>query len=201
MFRSTRRPARGRLPRCAPRRADARPAGHVPHARPARCSRRAPAVFAALVGAALVAAAAPPAARAGGLLALWRDGGTLGNGWGVALARRIVALPVLSAEVRGSWFRFADAPVTVDAFPVEATARLSQGLAFVGAGVGYTLLSADSGAIDNATTYHVVAGVELAPGGFGAMLEARYTFLDTRADFGHVDGDGLGVSAGVLFNW
>jgi hypothetical protein len=153
-----------------------------------------------VIAAALIASMAPRAHSIGAFLSYW-NGKDTDNGYGVGINHQLKIIPLVHGDLRASWLSFDDS--NLDLFPLEAMARVKLTMFYVGAGVGYYIFSGGNDVNwDNSWGAFGVGGVELTVAKIGVFGELKYTWVDTKIeDTMDVDGNGIGVNVGVVFNW
>lgn len=143
----------------------------------------------------------------GGFVSYW-NGKDTGNGYGIGINHQIKFVPIVSVDVRASWLSFGDVEenlshlgnTDLNVFPLEALARAKLGLFYVGAGVGYYIFDGKDLSYDNEWGGFMLGGVEVSVAKIGVFGELKYTWVESKIDGGaNVDGNGIGVNAGVFF--
>jgi hypothetical protein len=137
--------------------------------------------------------AVAPNAHAIGVYGQWWDSDTAGDGFGIGIKQKVFGIPMVKIDVRGTWVNFSDA--STDVIPLEATANLG-GLVYGGVGIGYYIISPDTGDADNQFGGSIQLGVELAPVKFGGFAEIRYSWLADSSSL-----DGVNANLGVIWNF
>jgi hypothetical protein len=157
-----------------------------------------------IVATAIVMSLAPQAHSIGAFLSYW-NGKDTDNGYGVGVNYQIGIIPILKGEVRASWLSFSDLDPGMNAYPLEGLVKANLGMFYGGVGVGYYIFSgSDNVEWDNDWGAFGVAGVNLTIAKIGVFGELKYTWVETKitdpveAD---VDGSGIGINVGVVFNW
>jgi hypothetical protein len=157
---------------------------------------------AAVVVAASVVLSASEAHSIGAFLSYW-NGKDTDNGYGVGISHQIKIIPIVRAELRGSWLSYGDSDL--DLIPLEGLVRVNLGLFYVGAGGGYYIFSG-SGDVDwdNAWGTFGLAGAGLSVAKIGLFGELKYTWVETQMTKPaerDADASGIGVNVGVVLNW
>ncbi len=117
--------------------------------------------------------------------------------------------PAFRVDTRVSFVQFTD--IDLDMIPLEATAAVNFGdadvIPYVGVGVGYYLLEADRGTVDDDVGFRLLAGVDWpATERLNWFAEASWLWLEADVDqeFAATEGtkntielDGIGINLGV----
>jgi len=157
-----------------------------------------------IVAVAVVMSLAPQAHSIGAYLSYW-NGEDTDNGYGVGLNHQIKIIPLISAELRASWLSFSEDDPSMNLYPLEGLARAKLGMFYLGLGAGYYIFSgSDDVKWDNAWGLFGVGGLEITIAKIGVFGELKYTWVETKITEpieSDVDGSGIGVNVGVIFNW
>ena len=157
-----------------------------------------------MVAVAIVVSLAPQAHSIGAFLSYW-NGADTDNGYGVGLKHQIKIIPLISGEVRASWLSFSDDDPGMNVYPLEGLAKVNLGMFYAGLGAGYYIFSgSDDVKWDNAWGIFGVGGLEITVAKIGVFGELKYTWVETKITepiSKDVDGSGVGLNAGVVFNW
>ena len=158
----------------------------------------------AVLAATIVGSAASQAHSIGAFVSYW-NGKDTDNGYGLGINQQIKIIPLVQAEVRASWLSYSEDDPGMNLYPLEGLARVKLGLFYLGAGVGYYIFSgSDDVEWDNDWGAFGVGGVELTIAKIGVFGELKYTWVETKITepiAADADGSGIGVNAGVVFNW
>ena len=123
------------------------------------------------------------------------------SGYGIILKHRIKIVPMIGAELRGSWLSFPDqgpeSDKSLSIYPLEAVGRLSLGLFYVGAGVSYNIFSIKDLDAENKAGGLILGGVDLGLAGLGVFGELNYRFVETKVESVDLGANGFGVNVGV----
>jgi hypothetical protein len=142
------------------------------------------------------------------------DAGDLNEGYGGGAGMRFELLPFLGLELRGSYLDLSD--VEMSLIPLEGAVILQLPghaiVPYVGAGAGYYMFDADKVDPDDDIGLFALAGLEVgAAKGIRFFAEARWVALETSIEGAsdvleslgedEVSVDGLGVNAGLVWDW
>jgi hypothetical protein len=158
----------------------------------------------AIVAVAVVMSLAPQAHSIGAYLSYW-NGKDTDNGYGVGLNHQFKIIPLIQAEARASWLSFSDNDPGLNVYPLEGLAKVKLGMFYLGLGAGYYIFSgSDNVKWDNSWGAFGVGGLGITIAKIGVFGELKYTWVETKITepvATDVDGSGVGVNIGVIFNW
>lgn len=154
------------------------------------------------IAAAVVVSFTAEAHSVGAFLSYW-NGKDTDNGYGFGVNHQIKIVPIVHGDIRASWLSFNESEGSdLNLYPLEGLVRVKLGMFYVGAGVGYYIFSGKDVDWDNSWGGFGVGGIEFTILKIGAFGELKYTAVDSRVeDSFDVDGSGIGINAGVIFNW
>jgi hypothetical protein len=150
------------------------------------------------VAAIVVMSVAPQAHSIEGFVSYW-NGKDTDNGYGLGVGQQIKIVPIVSGGVRLSWLSFGDSDLNL--YPLEALVRAKFGMFYGGGGIGYYIFDGKNVDFDNSAGGFLIAGVDFTLAKIGAFGELKYTFVNSKVAGQDVDGSGIGVNVGVVFNW
>jgi len=154
-----------------------------------------------VVAVAIVASFTAPAHSFEAFLSYW-NGADTDNGYGLGIGHQIKIVPIVFADVRASWLSFSDGDADLNLYPLEGMVGVKLGLFYLAAGPGYYIFSGKDVEVDDAWGVFGLGGIGLTVAKIGVFGELKYTWVETKiADSIDVDGSGVGVNIGVVFNW